>query len=68
MRQIGDMKFYDFEEILDEDLGPIGSPKRDEFESRVDESVRAYKLGEAKKKARMLQTQTHLGEKVSDAT
>lgn len=66
MRQIGDMKFYDFEEILDEDLGPIGTPKRDEFESRVDESVRAYKLGEAIKKARMSQnlTQAQLGEKV----
>lgn len=44
MKEIGGIKLYDFEEILDEDYGPIGTPKRDEFERRVDESVRAYKL------------------------
>ena len=66
MKLIGDMKFYDFEEILEEHYGPIGTPKRDEFESRVDEAVRAYKLGEAIKKARMSQnlTQAQLGEKI----
>lgn len=44
MKEIGGIKLYDFEEILDEDYGPRGTPKRDEFERRVDESVRAYKL------------------------
>lgn len=66
MKEIGGIKFYDFEEILEEHYGKIGTPKRDEFEYSVDESVRAYKLGEAVKKARLAQnlTQEQLGEKV----
>lgn len=47
MIQVGDMKFIDFEETLDRDLGPVGTSKRDKFERSVDESVHAYKLGEA---------------------
>ena len=43
MEQIGDMKFIDFEETLDRDFGKVGTPKRDEFERKVDESVHAYK-------------------------
>lgn len=38
MEQVGDMKFYTFEEILDEDLDKIGTPERDEFERSVDEA------------------------------
>jgi ribosome-binding protein aMBF1 (putative translation factor) len=66
MKQIGDMKLYNFEELLDEDLGPIGTPERDEFERSVDESVQAYKLGEAIRKARISQnlTQEQLGVKI----
>ena len=66
MIQVGDMKFVDFEETLDRDLGPIGLPKRDEFERNVDESVHAYKLGEAIKQARLSQnlTQEQLGERI----
>lgn len=44
MKEIGGIKFYDFEEILEEHYGKIGTPKRYEFECRVDESVRANKL------------------------
>ena len=44
MKQIGDMKLYNFEELLDESLGEIGTPERDEFERSVDESVQAYKM------------------------
>lgn len=64
--QVGDMKFIDFEETLDRDLGPIGTSKRDEFERDVDESVHAYKLGEAIKQARLSQhlTQEQLGERI----
>jgi len=40
MEQIGDMKFVDFEEILERDLGKIGTPKRDEFERKVDKAVK----------------------------
>ena len=29
MEQVGDMKFIDFEETLDRDLGKVGTPKRD---------------------------------------
>lgn len=43
MKEIGDMKLYDFEELLEEDFGPIGTPERDEFEESVDKYVRAYK-------------------------
>ena len=41
MEKIGDMKFIDFDDMLDRDLGKVGTPKRDEFERKVDESVRA---------------------------
>jgi hypothetical protein len=44
MKQIGDIKLYNFEELLDESLGEIGTPERDEFERSVDESVQAYKM------------------------
>lgn len=66
MIQEGDMKFVDFEETLDRDLGPVGTPRRDAFERDVDESVHAYKLGEAIKKARISQnlTQEQLGERI----
>ena len=39
MEQIGDMMFVDFEEILERDLGKIGTPKRDKFERKVNETV-----------------------------
>ncbi len=66
MEQVGDMKFIDFEETLDRDLGKLGTPKRDNFESSVDEAVHAHKLGEAIKKARLEQnlTQEELGERI----
>ena len=35
MEQVGDMKFIDFEDALDRDLGKVGTPKRDAFESLV---------------------------------
>ena len=40
MELIGDMKFVDFEEILNRDLGKIGTPKRDKFERKVNETVK----------------------------
>jgi ribosome-binding protein aMBF1 (putative translation factor) len=60
------MKLYSFEELLDEDYGPIGTPERDEFERDVDEAVQAYRVGEAIKQARKAQrlTQAQLGEKM----
>ena len=40
MEQIGDMMFVDFEKILERDLGKIGTPKRDKFERKVNETVK----------------------------
>ena len=37
MRQVGDMKLYDFEEILEDTFGAVGTPERGEFENKVDE-------------------------------
>lgn len=66
MRKVGDMKLYDFEELLEEDYGPIGTPERDEFERSVDEAVHAYKVGEAIRQARLSKnlTQEQLGERM----
>ncbi len=60
------MKFVDFEEVLDRDLGKKGQPKRDDFERNVDEAVHAFRLGEAIKKARIQQnlTQEQLGKRI----
>ena len=48
---MGQMKLYDFEDILTEQYGEIGTPRRDKFERQVDESVHAYRIGEAVKKS-----------------
>ena len=63
MEQIGNMKLYSFEEVLDEHIGKIGTPERDEFERKVEDSVMAYKLGEVIKRTRKAQnlTQEKLG-------
>ena len=63
---MGQMKLYDFEDILSEQYGEIGTPRRDQFERQVDEAVHAYRIGEAVKKARLQQnlTQEQLGERI----
>ncbi|MGN1246635.1 MAG: transcriptional regulator, partial [Muribaculaceae bacterium] len=64
MRQVGDMKLYSIDEILDEDLGKTGTPERDKFEAELQEEIRAYHIGEAIRNARKKKnlTQTQLGE------
>ena len=66
MKQVENMKFYDFDEILDEAYGPIGTPERNSFERKVDEAIEAYHLGEAIKRTRQAQhlTQQELGERI----
>ena len=66
MEQIGNMKLYSLEEVKDELIGKVGTPERDEHECKVAEAVHAYHIGEAIKKARLLQnlTQEQLGERV----
>lgn len=64
MKQIGDMKLYSFDEVLNEDLGKVGTPERDAFEADVETEIRAYHIGEAIKQARKEKnlTQEQLGE------
>lgn len=66
MIQRGNMKLYTFEEVLDDMMGPVGTPERDDFQRQVDEAVSAWKLGEAIKAERQKQqlTQAELGERV----
>ncbi|MDE6741388.1 MAG: helix-turn-helix domain-containing protein [Muribaculaceae bacterium] len=61
---MGDMKVYSFEEMLDEDLGKIGTPEREAFEAEVQADIRAYYIGEAIRQARKGKhlTQEQLGE------
>ena len=64
MRQIGDIKLYTFDEVLDEDLGKIGTADRDAFEAEVEVEIKAHHIGEAIRQARKEKnlTQTQLGE------
>jgi DNA-binding XRE family transcriptional regulator len=61
-----EMKLYSLEEVQDELIGPVGTPRRDAFESKLAAELEAYKIGEALKKARKEQnlTQKKLGEMV----
>ena len=54
------------DDVLDKHFGKVGTPKRDAFESDVDEALHACRLGEAIKKARIEQnlTQEQLGERI----
>ena len=60
------IKLYTMNELLDRDLGPIGTPERDEFEQKLADELHAYRVGEAIKKAREAQklTQAELGERM----
>lgn len=66
MRQVGKFNLYSLDEVLDEALGPVGTPDRDEHERSVAASVHAYRIGEAVKKARLAQnlTQEELGKRI----
>ena len=66
MEQLGDMKLYTLDEVLDDIIGPKGTMERDEFERKVDESVHAWHMGEAIKNERIRQnlTQEELGQRV----
>ena len=60
------MNLTPLDDLLDKHFGKVGTPKRDAFESDVDEAIHAYRLGEAIKKARIEQnlTQEQLGERI----
>lgn len=46
------MKLYTIEELKDEAIGMIGTPRRDAYEADVREAVHSYHVGEAIKAAR----------------
>ena len=46
------MKLYSFDDMLDEEFGPIGTPERDAFEKEVSDAVEAYKEAERFRVAR----------------
>ena len=58
------MKLTPASELVDEVWGKIGTPERDGMEAQVKETLNAYFVGEAIKKARQAQnlTQAELGE------
>lgn len=66
MKKVGTMKLYTLDEVLDEQIGKKGTPRRDEHERRVDEALHNYKIGEAIKAERIRQnlTQEQLGERI----
>lgn len=66
MEKVGKFNLYSLDEVLDEALGPMGTPERDDHETRVAEAVHAYRIGEAIKKARIEQnlTQEELGQRI----
>ena len=60
------MNLIPLEDALDRHFGKIGTPKRDEFESDVEEALHDYRIGEAIKAERLKQnlTQEELGERI----
>ncbi len=65
MRQVGNMKLYSLEEVVDELIGKKGTPERDSLDRKVEEALQAYRIGEAIKDARLKLhlTQEELGER-----
>lgn len=63
---MGQPSWTTLDEILDERMGPKGTPERDNFERRVEEGIHAYYVGEAIRQARQSRglTQEQLGEMV----
>ena len=52
---MGQMNLTPLDDVLDKHFGKVGTPKRDAFESDVDEALHAYRLGEAVKNTRIEQ-------------
>ena len=46
------MKLHTLDELMDRDIGPIGTPKRDAFEEKLAAELHAYHVGEAIRQAR----------------
>ena len=52
------MKLYWLNELMDRDIGPAGTPRRDKFERKPADEFHACHIGEAVKKARLALTLT----------
>lgn len=52
MEKVGNMKFYTFDEVLDEQIGTVGTPERDRFEKRAQTMIDEYYLGESIRRER----------------
>lgn len=52
MEKVGNMKFYTFDEVLDEQIGVVGTPQRDNFEKQAQIMIDEYYLGESIRRAR----------------
>lgn len=66
MKQIGDMKLYSMDEVLDDVIGPEGTADREAFDRCVEEDAQAYRVGEAIRQAREAKnlTQEQLGNRL----
>ena len=49
------MNLTPLDDVLDKHFGKVGSPKRDAFESDVDEALHAYRLEQTVKNTRIEQ-------------
>lgn len=60
------MKLHTLDEMTDRYIGPVGTPKRDEFDRKLADELHAYHIGEAIRMARESQslTQEQLGERM----
>lgn len=60
------MKLHTLDEMTDKYIGPVGTPKRDDFERKLADELNAYQVGKAIKQARESQqlTQAELGKKM----
>ena len=60
------MNLHTLEELMDRDICPIGTPKRDTFEEKLAANFHAYHVGEAIRQAREANnlTQAELGERL----
>lgn len=66
MEKTGNMELYTHEEMLDRVIGRQGTPARDKFDHTLEEDIKAWRMGEAIKNARLQQnlTQGQLAERI----
>lgn len=66
MEMIGNMKAYTLDEMTDEIVGKVGTPKRAALDRDVEDALIVYKIGETVKAKRLEQklTQEQLGKKM----